>query len=88
MKSIIVKTRDTSTIAVSRYSGQVLPVFPAGKTVRVATGERSIELCVGFSSQYQLCGSKGSFASKALHALLSAAPRVEGYAEVTIQWED
>jgi len=88
MKSLTVKTRDTSTIAVSKYSGQVLPTFPVGKTVTVVCGEKNIEIQVGFSSPYQLCAVKQSWGAKALHQLLSSAPRKEGLAEVVIEWED
>jgi hypothetical protein len=81
----VVKTRDTSTIAVKGGMGALLPVLPTGSVVRVTVGEKSIELTVGMSTPHQLCGVKGSQGSKALHHLLSSAPRVEGLVEVTVE---
>jgi hypothetical protein len=88
MKSISIRTRDTSTVAVPKYLGTPLPVFPAGKTVRVVCGERAVELVVGTSTPYQLAGVKQSPSSKALHHLLSSAARTEGMATVTIEWDE
>jgi hypothetical protein len=81
---VTILTKDTSTIAV-RKGGTLLPTLAVGRKVKVSAGGQTLQFEVGYSNPYQLCPKKGSPEAKALHALLSMAPRKDGLAEVTVE---